>query len=51
MPSEFDAQGNWVKQTQTLCTMQIEESTPVYQPYLVTYRTITCDRQGQQESP
>jgi hypothetical protein len=36
---EFDAHGNWVKQTMTLCSA--ESGKPVCEPSLVTYRTIT----------
>jgi YD repeat-containing protein len=36
---EFDTYGNWIKQTQTLCTS--ETGKPVCEPSLVTYRTIT----------
>ena len=36
---EWDAYGNWVKQTQTLCTS--ETGKPVYEPSMVTYRTIS----------
>jgi hypothetical protein len=36
---EWDAHGNWVKQTQTLCTSETGE--PVCKPSMVTYRSIT----------
>lgn len=36
---EFDARGNWVKRTWTLCSS--ESGKPVCEPSLVTYRTIT----------
>jgi len=36
---EWDAHGNWVKQTQTLCTA--ESGRPISEPSLVVYRTIT----------
>jgi hypothetical protein len=36
---EWDAQGNWVKQTQALCTS--ETGKPSCEPSLATYRTIT----------
>jgi hypothetical protein len=36
---EWDTHGNWVKQTETRCTS--ETGTPICEPSLVTYRTIT----------
>ena len=36
---EWDAHGNWIKQTRILCTS--ETGSPVCEPSMVTYRTIT----------
>jgi antitoxin component YwqK of YwqJK toxin-antitoxin module len=36
---EFDARGNWIKQTQTLCTAETGQL--ICEPFMVAYRTIT----------
>jgi antitoxin component YwqK of YwqJK toxin-antitoxin module len=46
---EWDTHGNWVKQTQTLCTS--ESGKPVCEPSLVTYRTITYYSEAETPRP
>jgi YD repeat-containing protein len=46
---DFDAHGNWVKQTETLCTS--ESGKPVCEPSRVTYRTITYYPEATTQEP
>jgi YD repeat-containing protein len=46
---EFDTHGNWIKQTQTLCTAETGE--PVCEPFMVTYRTITYYPETERPQP
>jgi hypothetical protein len=46
---EFDTHGNWIKQTQTLCTAETGE--PVCEPFMVTYRTITYYPEPERPQP
>lgn len=46
---EFDTYGNWIKQTQTLCTS--ETGKPVCEPSMVTYRTITYYPETERSQP
>jgi antitoxin component YwqK of YwqJK toxin-antitoxin module len=46
---EFDTHGNWIKQTQTLCTA--ETGKPVCEPSMVTYRTITYYPEPERPQP
>jgi YD repeat-containing protein len=46
---EWDTHGNWIKQTQTLCTA--ETGKPVCEPSMVTYRTITYYPETERPQP
>ncbi len=48
---EFDAHGNWIKQSQSHCFSSVESAKPVCEPSMVTYRTITYYSEAGAQQP